>query len=198
MSDAVGPRRRARQNENVTTTFPLARRGEPAYDAEHVDAFLAEARAAYADPANTSLSSDAIRGAAFRVVRRGGYAATRVDQALERLEEAFAARERERAIAAQGEAAYYAEVRAAAQEIVDRLARPEGQRFRRVGPLTRGYRPSDVDALCDRLSGYFQRGESVPVHTVRTIAFRPRFGGYDERQVDLLLDTVIRVMLAVR
>jgi DivIVA domain-containing protein len=156
VNPTVTRRREARQNDGVSTAFPLASRGEPAYDVEHVD------------------------------------------RALERLEEAFAARERDQAIAAQGEAAFYAEVRAVAQEIVDRLARPEGQRFRRVGPLTKGYRPSDVDALCDRLSAYFQHGAAVPVHTVRTIAFRPRFGGYDEQQVDRVLDTVIRVMLSVR
>lgn len=192
------PRRRSGQNGGVPSTFPLADRGEPGYDPTQVDEFLAGARDAYADPEAASLTSDDIRRAAFRIVRRRGYAAEQVDAALERLEDAFAAREREQAIAAQGDAAFYAEVRAAAQEIVDRLARPAGQRFRRVGPLTRGYRPDDVDALCDRLSGYFQRGDAVAVHTVRTIAFRPRLGGYDEAQVDLLLDTVIRVMLAVR
>lgn len=191
-------RLRSRKNGDVTATFPPAGRGAPGYDPEHVDRFLADAREAYADPTSDALSSDDIRHVAFRVVRRGGYAADAVDQALERLEDAFAARERERAIAAQGESAYYAEVRAAAQEIVDRLARPEGQRFRRVGPLTRGYHPQDVDALADRLSAYFQRGEAIPVQTVRSIAFRPRFRGYDERQVDVLLDTVVRVMLAVR
>ncbi len=198
MSADSAQRRRARQNSDVSSTFPYAARREPAYDVQQVDQFLADAREAYADDSATSLTSDEIRRAAFRVVRRRGYAAEQVDAALERLEEAFAAREREQAIAAQGEAAFYAEVRAAAQEIVDRLARPEGSRFRRVGPLTRGYRVDDVDALCDRLSGYFQRGEAVAVHTVRSIAFRPRLSGYDEAQVDFLLDTVIRVMLAVR
>ncbi|HET8957673.1 MAG TPA: DivIVA domain-containing protein [Microcella sp.] len=198
MSTDSALRRRARQNSDVPSTFPLASRGEPGYDTHQVDQFLSAARTAYADDADTSLTSDEIRRTAFRVVRRRGYAADQVDAALERLEEAFAARERERAIAAQGEAAFYAEVRAAAQEIVDRLARPDRSRFRRVGPLTRGYRTDDVDALCDRLAGYFQRGDAVAVHTVRSIAFRPRFGGYDEAQVDFVLDTVIRVMLAVR
>lgn len=191
-------RRRVRSQDGAATPFPPARRGERGYATAQVDEFLAAAREAYAETGASSLTSDEIRRAAFPIVRRKGYSVGAVDAALERLEEAFAARERDLAIAAQGEAAYYADVRAAAQEIVDRLARPEGKRFRRRGPLTRGYDPNDVDTLCDRLSGYFQRGESVTVHTVRTIAFRPRFGGYDEAQVDYLLDTVIRVMLAVR
>lgn len=198
MSNDSVRRQAARQNGGVTSTFPLAARGEPGYDISQVDQFLIDARDAYAEASSARLTSDDIRRAAFRIVRRRGYAADQVDAALERLEDAFATREREQAIAAQGDAAFYAEVRAAAQDIVDRLARPEGARFRRVGPLTRGYRPDDVDALCDRLSGYFQRGDAVAVHTVRTIAFRPRLGGYDEAQVDFLLDTVIRVMLAVR
>jgi DivIVA domain-containing protein len=38
----------------------------------------------------------------------------------------------------------------------------------------------------------------MSVEQVRTIVFRSRKGGYNETQVDLLLDAVINVMLAVR
>jgi len=54
------------------------------------------------------------------------------------------------------------------------------------------------DAFMDRVSSYFQEGAPLTVENVRTIAFRPAFRGYDETQVDLLLDTTIRLMLAVR
>ncbi len=186
------------QNGDVTSTFPPARKGKPGYDVEEVERFLADARRAYSAIDGGGLTSDEIRHTAFRVVRRDGYSVRHVDAALERLEEAFAARERDRAIAERGEDAYYRETRETAQEIVDRLARPVGQRFRRVGILTRGYHPDDVDSFADRVSGYFQRGDAVSVENVRTIAFRSRVGGYDETQVDVLLDAVIRVMLAVR
>jgi DivIVA domain-containing protein len=187
-----------RQNDQVTSTFPTARKGALGYDMDEVEQFLAEARRAYGDTAPGTLTSTDIRHAAFRVVRRNGYSLRHVDSALERLEEAFATRERERAIAEQGDDAFYAGVRATAQEIVDRLARPTRQRFRRASALARGYHPDDVDAFVDRISAYFQHGTALPVETVRTIAFRSRIGGYDETQVDVLLDAVIGVMLAVR
>ena len=87
---------------------------------------------------------------------------------------------------------------ASAQEIIDRLARPEGQRFNRVGPFTTGYSPKDVDAFTNRLVGYFQAGKPMSVDHVRTVVFGSKKRGYNEQQVDLLLDAVIDVMLAVR
>lgn len=187
-------------NGDVTSTFPAPRSGKPGYDSDEVDRFLEQARTAYgaAPGSDSALTSDDIRHTAFRVRRRGGYSARHVDAALERLEEAFAARERDRAIAERGREAYDAETRATAQEIIDRLARPEGRRFRRVSFLARGYRPRDVDAFMARLSRYFQDGAPLTVENVRTIAFRPAFRGYHETQVDLLIDTAIRLMLAVR
>jgi len=189
-----------RHNGGVTSTFPQPRKGKPGYDIDEVERFLEQARVAYgaAPGAEAAMSSDDIRHTAFRVRRRGGYSARHVDSALERLEEAFAAREREREIAERGREAYDAETRATAQEIIDRLARPEGSRFRRVSPLTRGYHPADVDAFATLLAAYFQEGTPLTVDNVRTIAFRPAFRGYHETQVDLLLDTAIRLMLAVR
>ena len=183
----------------MTATFPTARSGKPGYDQAEVDAFLERAREAFgSDAAEPTLTSEEIRHTAFRVRRGKGYSARHVDAALERLEEAFAARERERQIAAQGTEQYHAEIRALAQEIIDRLARPAGQKFRRVSPLARGHDPADVDAFSARISAYVQEGRALPVEVVRTIAFRPRYRGYDEAQVDLLLDAVIRIMLAVR
>ena len=189
-----------RHNSDVTSTFPSPRKGKPGYDIDEVERFLEQARDAYGAPPGTesAMTSDDIRHTAFRVRRRGGYSARHVDAALERLEEAFAARERERAIADAGQAAVDAETRAAAQDIIDRLARPEGARFRRVSPVTRGYHPGDVDAFVSRLARYFQEGAPLTVENVRTIAFRPAFRGYHETQVDVLLDTAIRLMLAVR
>jgi DivIVA domain-containing protein len=105
---------------------------------------------------------------------------------------------RSRALAAEGDAAWYAKARSTAQTILDRLAREPGQRFSRVGLLTTGYNPTDVDAFTDRLIGYFQHGKPMSVDQVRTVVFRSVKRGYNETQVDLLLDAVIDVMLAVR
>lgn len=183
----------------MSNTFPRARGSRKGYNVNQVEDFLEDARQAYtAVPgAPAVLRAADIRRTAF-AMQRGGYSAPHVDAALERLEDAFAVRERERALTQSGESEWYAGARGAAQEILDRLARPAGQKFRRVSFLTGGYHPEDVDAFAERLTGYFQLGKPMSVEQVRTVTFRGRRGGYREQQVDVLLDAVIEVMLAVR
>jgi len=183
----------------VSNTFPRSRKSKQGYNVDQVEDFLEEARAAYtADRgAQSVLNAASIRKMAF-AMQKGGYSPSHVDAALERLEDAFAARERERAFAEAGDAAWYAQARSSAQVILDRLARDEGARFSRVGPFTTGYKPKDVDAFADRLVNYFQHGKPMSVEQVRTVVFRGSKRGYREAQVDLLLDAVIDVMLAVR
>jgi DivIVA domain-containing protein len=67
-----------------------------------------------------------------------------------------------------------------------------------VNFLSTGYHPKDVDAFGDKLTGYFQDGVAMSVDEVRGASFRTKRGGYAESQVDLVLDAVIDVMLAVR
>jgi DivIVA domain-containing protein len=183
----------------VSTTFPRSRKSRLGYNVDQVEDFLEEARRAYtADPQQPNvLNAESIRTMAF-AMQKGGYSTSHVDAALERLEDAFASRERERAFAQAGDAAWYAKARSSAQTILDRLARPAGQRFSRVGILTTGYDPKDVDAFADKLAGYFQHGKPMSVEQVRTVVFASKKRGYSETQVDLLLDAVIDVMLAVR
>ena len=183
----------------MSTTFPRSRKSKPGYNVDQVEDFLEEARRAYAaDEGQLSVVNAAsIRHTAFSM-QRGGYSTSHVDAALERLEDAFAARERDRAFATSGDAAWYAQARGSAQQILDRLARPAGQRFSRAGAFKIGYDRKDVDAFTDRLVGYFQHGKPMSVDQVRTVVFRSKKGGYTEAQVDLLLDSVIDVMLAVR
>lgn len=187
-----------RENGPVST-FPTVTGSARGYDVAQVEAFLAVARAAYTaedDGAATQLNSDEIRTTAFAMVR-DGYVPAVVDAAMERLEEAFAQREREREIAEQGEAAWNAAARADAQAVLDRLARPDRSRFRRSG-LATGYRMADVDAFAERIIGYLQHGEPLSTAEVRGVVFRAARFGYDEAQVDLVLDTLTRTMLAVR
>ncbi len=61
-----------------------------------------------------------------------------------------------------------------------------------------GYSPKEVDAFTKRLTDYFQNGKPMSVEQVRTVTFAAKRGGYQETQVDLLLDAVVDVMLAVR
>lgn len=179
-----------------SSPFPLAQGREKGYDREAVDAFLAKARGTFEGGAS-GLDARAVREAAFPL-RRGGYQIAAVDAALGRIEDAFAARERERAIAAVGPEAWVEQARLEAQAILDRMTRPRGERFDRVGPLAYGYARDEVDLVTDRLTRYFEAGEPVTVEQVRAAAFRAVRGGYREEQVDALLDAVVDVMLAVR
>lgn len=183
----------------MSNTFPRTRGSRKGYHVDQVEDFLEDARRAYtAEPGVPAvLRSADIRRTAFSM-QRGGYSPQHVDAALERLEDAFAARERERALTASGEQDWYAGARSAAQELLDRLARPAGRKFKRVSWLTAGYHPDDVDAFAERLTGYFQHGKPMSVEQVRLVTFRGCRGGYHEQQVDVLLDAVIEVMLAVR
>ncbi|WP_123355037.1 DivIVA domain-containing protein [Frigoribacterium sp. PhB160] len=182
----------------VSTPFPLSPQGQLGYDSTEVDAFLARARSAYAAaPGEGGLTSADIRRTAFAMTK-SGYSTGHVDAALERLEDAFAERERERARRQAGDDEWYGGARQTAEEIVARLDRPEGHRFDRVGFLTAGYHPRDVDRLVRRLQGYFSDGRALSIDDVRGSVFRAKRGGYREAQVDVVLDAVVDVMLAVR
>ncbi|MET1044235.1 MAG: DivIVA domain-containing protein [Microbacteriaceae bacterium] len=184
----------------MSSTFPRTRKSVLGYNAEQVEDFLEEARRAYTSEradGSSAVTSASIRHTAF-TMQKGGYSPSVVDAALERLEDAFAARERDLILAQRGEQEWNQHARATAQVILDRLSRPEGQRFDRVGILTTGYKTSDVDEFARRLVDYFQHGKPLGINEVRTIAFRPAKRGYSEAQVDVLLDSVTQVMLAVR
>lgn len=182
----------------MSSTFPRSRRTKPGYRVRDVDEFLRAARRAYDSPVGTGgVDAAVIRRTAF-AMEKGGYSTAHVDAALERLEDAFALREREHTIRTRGDRAWYGETRTAAREIAARLSRPAGRRFERAGFLAQGYAPDDVDDFAVRLRGYFESGTPMSVDEVRAVAFRPKLGGYREWQVDLLLDAVVDVMLAVR
>lgn len=183
----------------VSTTFPRTRKSHRGYNVDQVEDFLEDARRAYSadGAAGTVINAGSIRTTSF-LMQKGGYSTVHVDAALERLEDAFASRERELALQQAGEEVWYSQARTAAKEILDRLSRPARERFSRVGFLSDGYHRKEVDEFIDRLVKYFQDGAALSVEEVRTIAFRPKKGGYREAQVDLLLDAVVNVMLAVR
>ena len=116
----------------MASTFPNAERKTLGYDVDEVERFLEDARRAYtANDTSPAIEAAKIRATAFSM-KKGGYSTAHVDAALERLEDAFAAREREREIAEVGQKAWYAEARTKASDVVARLERPDGQRFHRV------------------------------------------------------------------
>ena len=76
--------------------FPETRGREKGYDKKAVDDFLARARTAF-EAGGEPLTAADVRRVAFPLVRRG-YVISSVDAALGRIEDAFAARERESAV----------------------------------------------------------------------------------------------------
>lgn len=166
------------------------------YQPEAVAQFLEAARVAFEADGDSALDAAGVRQAAFPLVRRG-YEIAAVDAALGRLEDAFAARERDRALSQAGARAWVGRSRQLGQEVLDRLTRPKKQRFARVGWLHYGYRIDEVDLVADKIARFLETGEGVSVDQVRAVAFRMQRGGYREEQVDAVLDGVVEVMLAV-
>jgi DivIVA domain-containing protein len=182
-------------SDSPTITFPETRGPVKGYEKRTVDAFLVRARTAF-EEGPTSMTAADVRQVAFPLVRHG-YVIGAVDAALGRIEDAFAARERENAVSTGGIHAWVGQTRDTAQVVLDRLSRPAGRRFDRVSGLRYGYRIDEVDLVGDKLARYLETGDSVTVEQVRAVAFRMQRGGYREAQVDAVLDAVIEVILAV-
>ena len=90
------------------TTFPRVSRTAKGYDVDEVDDFFAEARRSYQEGgrgrSGHHLTAAEVRRVAF-ALKRGGYDVHEVDAALDRLEDAVAARERQQLIASGGDEA---------------------------------------------------------------------------------------------
>lgn len=184
------------QTPQAAPAFALTSGRVRGYHRTAVDTFLASARRAF-ETGGDELGADDVRTASFPLVK-GGYVVADVDAALGRVEDAFAARERERTVRAQGAGAWVEQARADAQVILDHLARPRRRRFARTGVLTFGYRIDEVDHVSTRIVRYLRDGDALTAEQLRSAAFRMQRGGYREEQVDALLDATIDVILAVR
>jgi DivIVA domain-containing protein len=185
----------------IPASFERVPRNEYGYNAKQVDQFLQRARVSLETPqaATHPITSGDVRGVAFDPVK-GGYSAAVVDAALDRLEDAFARRERDELIAASGEDAWLREIGNLSGILRGRLHRPDGERFRRPSKgKARSYNTVDVDRLCRDLLGYLEEDKPLSVDNVRRAVFRPAVGkdGYEENQVDAFLDRVVELMAAI-
>lgn len=176
--------------------FSLASGRDRGYHRGAVDAFLAAARDSF-EADQDALTAAEIREASFPLVKNG-YVIAEVDAALGRVEDAFAARRRERVVREAGPEAWVGQARDEAQVILDHLARKKKHKFARVGVLTFGYRVDEVDHVARRIVRYLRDGDALSAEQLRSAAFRMQRRGYREEQVDALLDATIDVLLAVR
>lgn len=185
-------------SSDVESPFPLTSGREKGYRPDQVDAFLDRARAAYEEGGAPELTAEDVRSLAFKMQRKG-YSPRHVDAALDRLEDVFFERERRAVVREQGEDEWWREARALLSDVRGRIGRPRGKRFRRRGVFALGYRRSQVDAFLDRIGKMFANREiSVTPGEVREVVFHPEWRGYDEAQVDALLDALVDIILSTR
>ena len=168
----------------IPASFDRVQRNEYGYNAKQVDQFLQRARVSFeiAPAAARPVNSADVRAVSFDPVK-GGYAAAGVDAALDRLEDAFARRERDELVAERGEEAWLREIGRLSGILRGRLHRPDGERFRRPAKAkARSYNTTDVDDLCHDLIGYLEEDKPLSVDNVRRAVFRPAEGkdGYEE------------------
>ncbi|WP_371151992.1 DivIVA domain-containing protein [Buchananella felis] len=169
------------------------------YGRLQVDEFFARARQAYeaGSEGDGAFTARTVRNATFPITR-GGYNMGEVDEALDRIESAFVQRERAEYIAVHGRQSWLDNVAERAKRLYPRLLRPAGERFAHPAK-GRGYKASEVDALCDRLTAYFNEGRSITSSELRFAAFTSARGeaAYAEAPVDAFLAAAVEVLLCV-
>lgn len=183
-------------SESNQAVLPLERGRTKGYARASVDAFLERARASF-DLRSGALTSQDVREVSFPIAR-GGYRMSVVDAALARLEETLAQREKAAALSAVGADAWLDELRRDARELLAHVRRPATKRFDRVNRLKWGYAPGEVDIVCDRIATYLRNGTPLTAEQVRTVAFTMQHGGYNEAQVDALLDATVELILKIQ
>lgn len=180
----------------MSSMFPKSALLRPGYRPEQVDRYFETAREIYDAGELNEMDSEGVRTVAFDVVP-GGYQPVAVDAALDRLEAAFLQRRRASFVAQHGRQAWMDQVTQLATTLYPRLLRPIGERFAPAG--RQGYSKADVDALMDRIAGYFDSDTTLSSAEVRGAVFRSARGSkaYEESSVDRYLARVVEVLLSV-
>jgi len=181
--------------QGLFKTVPVTRTG---YDRREVDQYFQQARSVYESISAEHFGADDVQAVSFELVR-GGYDTHEVDAALDRLASASVARHRAEYIHRYGQQAWMAALAERAKTLYPRLARPPLQRFARAERGAPSYSVSEVDALCDRLTRYFDQQETLSAAEIRGTTFSTTSGpkGYAEGPVDAFLARAVEVLLGV-
>lgn len=177
----------------MSYSFPLAQPDQPGYDRAQVDTFIALARSQYSDSAQEILTANQLRNTEFDLVH-GGYDLIEVDAAMDRLEDAFAAREIQRQKLFRGDFAVKDRLERITEIVLGRLERPKRKKFSSVGFLLRGYDRKQVDQLCVQIEQHLKSGSKIHLNVVRRAIFKAKRGGYVESQVDAFIDRVVEIL----
>jgi len=163
---------------------------ELGYNPADVDPVIELARRQFAEPTSRVLDASQLRAAQFGLVK-GGYQIAAVDQALERLDDAFAVNEAKRLTAQRGHHGAFLFLEELKATLLGRAQRPAGHKFKRNPFWVKGYSKHQVDLLLATVAGYFEGTDRITVEQLRKVVFSPRWGGYVENQVDAYIDRVV-------
>ncbi len=177
----------------MTYTFPSAEGKKHGYDKGQVDEFIEHARVQYADVSLELVTANLIRNTEFDLVA-GGYLISAVDTAMDRLEDAFSAREIQRQKLFRGEFAVQDRLERVTEIVRNRISRPKRKKFSSVGWLLRGYDRKQVDKLLLLVENHLNNNSPVPINSVRRAIFKAKRGGYVESQVDAFIDRVVEIL----
>jgi DivIVA domain-containing protein len=177
----------------VSYSFPTSALDKLGYEKTQVDQFISKARAQYSDSNLELVTSNLLRNTEFDLVH-GGYEIIAVDTAMDRLEDAFAAREINHQKQVGGQAAIEDRLERITEIVYGRLLRPNRKKFSNVGLLLRGYSRKQVDLLCEQVTAHLYSGAPLQLNVVRRAIFKADRGGYVESQVDAFIDRVIEIL----
>ncbi len=183
-------------SESNASVLPVEQGRTKGYSRESVDTFLEHARSSF-DSRDSALTSQDVREASFPITK-GGYRMTVVDSALARLEDTLAECEKRATLAELGPDAWLEALRGEAKVLLVHARRPATKRFHRVSKLKWGYAIDEVDVVCDRIAAYLRNGTPLTASQVRGVAFTMQHGGYNEAQVDALLDATVELLLKIQ
>lgn len=180
----------------MSNSFPKVEGRVKGYSPDQVDEFLAKTRAEFDTGVADRQTVSRVRSTGFEMVKHG-YVPKDVDEAIDRIEDALALQLRDHEIATHGSHQVISQARSRAQAIVSRLRRPIGAQFNRTSIVGVGYSVTDVDKLGAKIIAHFTKGSPLTVADLRAVVFARKARGYDEAQVDALIDATIDVMQSV-
>lgn len=183
----------------MSEVFPRKGRMAKGYDPIQVNEFFTQAREAYEGRVSAQeFSSEQVRSVAFDEVRHG-YDPEAVDAALDRLEAAFAKRDRADHVAVNGKQAWLDRVAERATTLYPRLLRPAGERFTHPQGRELGYSLEQVDEFMTKLIAFFDEGAQLTADEVRHVQFKDarKQKAYATGPVDAYLARATEVLLAV-
>jgi DivIVA domain-containing protein len=177
----------------MSNNFPTAGDKELGYEPGQVDAVINQARVQFAEPTSNIIDAKKLRTAQFDLVA-GGYQIEVVDAALDRLDDAFAQREKQRLTSTFNTVEAFDEVDKIRKLIKGRVRRPNGKKLARSGLFAKGYSVKQVDQFLGLVGLRLSGKAELSIAELRNVTFKPKWGGYVENQVDALIDKTVEYL----